>query len=115
MRAERLLIAPALACALLAGAAQSQPAPDPLSDLGRDASAVFDPGPDGSLLLSETDHGVTATRMLKVGDDYRDGWKIEAIGARSATLSKAGQTRTVVLTGLPPSPGGRPDPASGPI
>ena len=64
---------------------------------------MLNPGPGATLLLIETDHDVTATRLLRVGDDYADGWKLTALSAGSATLTKGGVSRTFALLGRPAS------------
>ena len=74
---------------------------DPLSNIARDGSAVLGSGPDVRLVLTETDHGVEVSRILAIGDEYLDGWKIDAIAGRSVTLSKGPQKRTFALLGRP--------------
>ena len=89
-----------LACiSLAATAAIGASGADPLAHLSADVSAVLDVGKDPSLLLSESDHGVSNTRSLKVGDEYLDGWRITAIASTSVTLRKAGETQTISLSG----------------
>lgn len=44
-----------------------------------------------------------ARRTLKIGDTYRDGWKLTSINASTATLSKGTETRRIGLFS-PPAP-----------
>jgi hypothetical protein len=74
---------------------------DLLSNIARDGSAVLGSGAAARLVLTETDHGVEVSRILAIGDEYLDGWSLEAIAGRSVTLSKGAQKRTFALLGRP--------------
>lgn len=95
-------LAPVLAAALLfAAPAMAQ---DALADLSRNVTAVIDPGPEGKILVVEEAHGASNIRTLAIGDEYRTGWKIEAITADSVTLRKGAQSRTVAVLGKDKGP-----------
>jgi hypothetical protein len=104
-----LALGAALAFSAL-GAALAQ-APDPLTNLARDATAVLGSGADARIVLTETAHGVESTRILAIGEEYLDGWTIEAVVGRSVTVKKGEQKRTFALLGRP-VPVGAPPPVS---
>src|SRR4051812_31744700 len=83
----------------LASPALAQVTADPLANISRDVSAVFNPGPQGQLLLSEEEHGVVTTRTLNVGDEYHDGWIIKTITGTSVALTRDDKTRTMAILG----------------
>jgi hypothetical protein len=49
-------------------------------------------------MLIEDEHGVDGLRVLRVGDEYRDGWKLTALTAREATLARKKDTQVVDIT-----------------
>lgn len=95
----RYTIAAAIVALSLAGAAAAQDAF--ATTFQRSVSGALDIGsPDARLMLVEKDsHGVEGARTLRIGDEYRDGWRLAALTAGQATLKKGQQTRQITLGG----------------
>lgn len=85
------------------------PQASPFERLAEDVSAVIIAAGGPSLLLIETDHGVSATRLLGVGEAYADGWRLAAVEGEIASLQKDGETRRVVLRRIATAPSGESD------
>jgi hypothetical protein len=82
----------------LAMAATKPADPSLAASLQHSVSAVLDLGaPTARLVLVEQKDGVENRRVLKVGDGYRDGWKLASIGAREVVLERKGERRSVAL------------------
>ncbi len=79
--------------------ASAQGAHDPLAHLAADVAAVFDVQTNPRLMLAETDHGVSSVRLLAIGDEYLDGWRVAAITGARITLRKGRGSYAVTLTG----------------
>ncbi|MDB5437976.1 MAG: hypothetical protein JWM33_403 [Caulobacteraceae bacterium] len=77
------------ACGLAAYAAE----PSAPQRLATQAAGVLGSGDQLALRLVENGQ----ERTLKPGDDYADGWKLDALTATSATLTKDGQRQEVGL------------------
>lgn len=90
MSAKALLVAGAGAL-LLSATALGQA--DPFAALPGAVTLVLSDG----LMLVEDDHGVSNSRTVKIGDEYRDGWKLEAVSAGEATFRKGRGLRTVAF------------------
>lgn len=82
-------LAAGAAALLLSGAALAQA--NPFASLPGSVTLVLSDG----LMLVEDDHGVSNSRTIKIGDEYRDGWKLEAVAAAEATFKKGNQIRKV--------------------
>lgn len=50
-----------------------------------------------SVTIVERKNGVSASRTLKTGDIWRDGWKVESLTAQALVLRKGGSTVSVDL------------------
>ncbi len=70
-----------------------------LDDLASDVVVVLDLSGNPRVELVETDHGVANMRILAIGDDYADGWKILAVTPGSVTLQRGQAIQVVLLTG----------------
>lgn len=86
----KALIAAGAAALIIAGAALAQPPARPGDPLAGKSVTVTLVTEDG-VALSETDHGVANTRMLKFGEEYAPGWKLEqptpvGIGIRNGNV-----------------------------
>lgn len=91
MNAKALLLGGLAALALAAAANAQPPRPDPLAALPAAVTMVMQEG----LMLVENDHGVANARTLKIGEEYRDGWTLEAVTATSASFRKGREIRSV--------------------
>ncbi|MDB5439932.1 MAG: hypothetical protein JWM33_2359 [Caulobacteraceae bacterium] len=85
-----LRLAGALLAGLLLTAAAEPAAPDRLPG---EAVGVVGSGDQLALRLMQD----RQERTLKLGDEYRDGWRLEALTPTSATLAREGQRREVGL------------------
>jgi hypothetical protein len=88
----------ALFCAAalaLAGEVRAQGA-DPLASL----AATVTLATADSLTLTEQAHGVSSTRTLKLGDEYKQGWRLEKLSATDASFRKGPQVRTIAFGAL---------------
>lgn len=87
-----LMLTAALLAPLTAQAAGALAGPDALPG---QATGVVGSGDQMTLRLKPI--GDAPARVLKIGDEFEDGWKLTALTASAATLSKAGASRTVGL------------------
>lgn len=88
-----------LAAALGAGAAGQTLRAPVLDRLREDVSAILGEGAERRLLIVEDDHGISSTRTLAIGEEYRDGWRLEAIAPGQATLRKGERLEQVPILG----------------
>lgn len=83
------------------GAAFAQ-GPDPLRDLSGKVGGVLDITTDPRLLIVETDHGVSNTRILGLGDEYAGGWRFSGASDNVVTLRRGEEERQVRLATAAP-------------
>lgn len=82
------------------------PPPPPPVDIathfGRDLSAVMR-GPGGPVLVLVDSAGGSGRRVLKPGQGYRDGWRVQKIERGDVVLAKGRSTRRIPISrGVPP-------------
>ncbi|MDB5440881.1 MAG: hypothetical protein JWM33_3308 [Caulobacteraceae bacterium] len=73
----------------------AQALPADLDRLSKEAAGVVGSGDRLSLQIKPVDG--QASRTIKVGEEYSNGWKLDAVTPTLATLSKGGETRQVGL------------------
>ena len=73
------------------------PPPDPLAGMGGKVGAILDVTSKPHLLIFEDDHGVTDTRDLAVGDEYKEGWRLVSVSGNAFTMGKGKYTRQIAL------------------
>lgn len=91
------IIAGALAALVAGGPGFAADAADPLAALETGVSAVLNTDGAPRLVLVEKVAGGDSARVLRVGDEYRDGWKLVSATPTAATLRKGAQTREVLF------------------
>lgn len=102
-RVSSLLAGAALAIGLGAAtfvqAAPQAAGQNPAAALAEDVTAILDPGGSPRLILVEEARGVSTSRTLAIGEEYRDGWKLVAATPDSATLERGGERVTTPILG----------------
>lgn len=76
---------------------------DPLRDLSRKVGGVLDISTEPRLLIVESAHGVSNTRILGVGDEYAEGWAFAGASDESVTMRKGEEQREVRLASIAPA------------
>ncbi len=74
------------------------PPVDPLAGLGGKVGAILDVTTKPHLLIVDDDHGVSDTRDLSIGDEYKEGWRLVAVAGTSFTMRKGKDTRQIAVT-----------------